>query len=291
MSLPFKKLGLGGGGAKGILHIGALRELAKHQELHFPDGVYGTSVGAIIGVFVAFGIPFTDDFLNDKTEALALSSLVPALTFETVQKAFPEKGAFTMDVFQEKMISIFKTCGLDIENLKISDAKMPLYIIASNITKGVPTIFTENVTIIDALRCSCALPFVYRPQELYGQLYIDGDVFLPYIGLLEKDAFVLSLKTHSYAKINPKTVQDVQFLTYIREVYNMSVNATYKLSQNNTTLDLGYPGLLAESDLSDFDIPHILSVSEESMRGFLVSKGFLKEFSEVVNAGSSNHLK
>jgi predicted acylesterase/phospholipase RssA len=106
MSLPFKKLGLGGGGAKGILHIGALQELAKHQKLYFPDGVFGTSVGAIIAVFVAFEIPFTDDFLNDKKDTLALSSLVPPFTFETIQKGFPEKGTFTMDVFQEKMRNI-----------------------------------------------------------------------------------------------------------------------------------------------------------------------------------------
>jgi hypothetical protein len=39
---PFKKIILGGGAAKGILHFGALQELSKHQELYFPGGVYGT---------------------------------------------------------------------------------------------------------------------------------------------------------------------------------------------------------------------------------------------------------
>jgi hypothetical protein len=291
MSLPFKKLGLGGGGAKGILHVGALRELAKHQKLHFPNGVYGTSIGAILAVFVAFEIPFGDNFMDDKKDTLALSKLVPELTFETIQTAFPEKGTFTMDVFQDKVSSIFKSSGLDIQSLKIRDAKMPLYIIASNITKGIPTIFTGDVAIIDALRCSCALPFVYRPQELYGQLYIDGDTFLPYIGLLEKDAFVLSLKGHSYAKINPKTIQDIPFMNYIREVYNMGVNTGIKLSQNDITIELGYPSLLAESDLGDFDIPDILRVSGESMRGFLISKGLFKELSEVVSARPSDHLE
>lgn len=291
MSLPFKKLGLGGGGAKGILHVGALRELAKHQKLYFPDGVYGTSIGAILAVFVAFEIPFEENFMNDKKDVLALGNLVPAITFETIQTGFPEKGAFTMDVFQEKVSSIFKLSGLDIKTLKICDAKMPLYIIASNITKGVPTIFTENVTIIDALRCSCALPFVYRPQELYGQLYIDGDAFLPYIGALERDAFVISLKKHTHPKFTPKTLKDISILTYVREVYNMGVSVGFKFCQNDTTLDLGYPSLLAESDLNDFDIPDILRVSGESMRGFLISKGFLKELSEVVSGRSSDHLK
>ena len=42
---------------KGIMYIGALRELSRHQELVFPDGVYGVSVGAIVGTYIAFGLP------------------------------------------------------------------------------------------------------------------------------------------------------------------------------------------------------------------------------------------
>jgi hypothetical protein len=292
MSLPFKKLGLGGGGAKGVLHVGALIELSKYQNLYFPEGVYGTSIGAIIAVCVAFQVPITSSFFDDKKDVLAIESLVPALTFETLQTGFSGKGVFTMDTFREKMISAFKlSMSLDIESLKIKDAKMPLYIIASNITKGVPTVFTENITLIDALCCSCCLPFVYRPQELYGQLYIDGDAFLPYIGLLERDAFVISLKTPSYVKITPKTLADIPIHTYIREIYNTGVKCNYNLQKHENTLDLSYPNLIAESDLNDFDLQDILRVSGESMRSFLVSKRLLKELPEVFHAGSTNHLK
>jgi patatin-like phospholipase/acyl hydrolase len=57
---PFQKLALGGGGVKGILHIGALQELSKHQPLIFPEGVYGSSIGAVIGTYVAFGLPIDE---------------------------------------------------------------------------------------------------------------------------------------------------------------------------------------------------------------------------------------
>lgn len=292
MSLPFKKLGLGGGGAKGILHVGALIELSKYQNLYFPEGVYGTSIGAIIAVCIAFQVPITTSFFNDKKDILAIERLVPALTFETLQTGFSGKGMFMMNTFREKMIHTFNSSmSLDLETLKIKDAKMPLYIIASNITKGVPTMFTENITLIDALCCSCCLPFIYRPQELYGQLYIDGDVFLPYIGLLERDAFVISLKTPSYVKITPKTLADIPIHTYIREIYNTGVRCNYNFQKHENTLDLSYPNLVAESDLNDFDIPHILKVSGESLRSFLISKSFLKELPEVLDTRSTNHLK
>jgi NTE family protein len=280
MKLPIKKLGLGGGGAKGILHIGVIQELSKYQELYFPDGVYGTSIGAIIAVYVAFQIPFDEDFFKDKSDFFALSGMVPEVTFDIIKSAFPQKGMFTMDIFREKMIALFKLSGLDIETLTLADAKMPLFIVASNISKGVPTIFSENVSIIDALRCSCALPFVFRPQELYGQLYIDGDAFVPYIGLIEKDAFVVSLKTHSYAKITPDNITDIPLSTYIREIYNTGVKTGFDFQRNDTTIDLLYPGLVAESDLNDFDIQDILQTAAKSLRDFLLSKGIDQKGSE-----------
>jgi len=280
MKLPIKKLGLGGGGAKGILHFGALKELSKYQELYFPDGVYGTSIGAVIAVYVAFQIPFDEDFFKDKTNFFGLSSMVPDLTFDVIKSAFPEKGMFSMDIFVKQMVSMFKLSGLDIETLTLKDAKMPLYIIASNITKGVPSVFSGDVTIIDALRCSCALPLVFRPQELYGQLYIDGDAFLPYVGTLQPDAFVISLKTHSYAKMTPGNIGNVSLPVYIREIYNIGVKNGYKFQRNKTTLDLLYPKLLAESDLNDFDISDILKSAGKSLRDFLLSKGIDEEGSE-----------
>jgi hypothetical protein len=56
----FKILALSGGGSKGYLHIGALEILEeKVGNLHeyFKEGIYGCSVGSIIGTAIAFGIP------------------------------------------------------------------------------------------------------------------------------------------------------------------------------------------------------------------------------------------
>ena len=191
-----------------------------------------------------------------------------------------------MDVFCKKLSEVFKLKNLDIETLKVKDAKMPLYIVASNITKGVPTIFTGDVLLIDAIRCSCCLPVVYRPQELYGQLYIDGDAFLPYIGSLHKDALVLSLKTH-WDKISLKTYEDMSLFTYIRVVYNLGVMNIIELHKTDLTVELGYPKLLAESNLDDFDLRHVFKIAGDSIRSFLVSKGFLEELPEVIDSGST----
>lgn len=286
MSLPFRKLGLGGGGAKGILHIGALRELAKHQKLFFPDGVYGCSVGSIIATFLAFEVPLDDNFLGMSKQFFSLEKFTPKLTFENILTGFSGKGVFTMDKFRHELKELFMLKNLDIETLKIKDAKMPLYIVASNISKGVPTIFTGDILLIDAMRCSCCLPVVYRPQELYGQLYIDGDAFLPYIGSLHKDALILSLKTHS-ARITPQNIEDMPIVTYMRDVYHMGTVNVIELHKTDLTIDLSYTGLCAETNLADMDVPDILKTSSELVRTFLISKSLLKEFPEVIDGRST----
>jgi len=283
MSLPFRKLGLGGGGVKGILHIGALRELAKHQPLEFPDGIYGCSIGSIMAAYISFGLPVDDKLLKLTKKHLSSDKIIPNLSFKNITSSMSEKGMFTMDLFKENLYELFNECGIDIKTKKISDAKMPLYIIASNITKGIPTIFTGDVSVIDALCCSCCMPGIFRPQEMYDQLYIDGDMFIPNIGSLHKDALILSLKTHLPLKITPKTIGDMSILDFIRQVYNMGVINHIEFHKTDLTVDLAYPKLFADSDLDEFDIDDILKIAESLMRGFLISKSLLKELPEVSN--------
>jgi NTE family protein len=279
MSLPFKKLALGGGGAKGILHVGALQELRKYQDLHFPDGVYGCSIGAVIATVVAFGLPVDSKLIELTKEHLSINKVSPKLTFNDITHSLSHKGLFSMDLFEEKLCVVFGELGLDIRNKKIRDAKMPLYIIASNISKGIPTVFTKDVPILSALKCSCCIPGVFKPQELYGQIYIDGDIFTPCIGVSHPDALNISLKTHVIEKITPENIGLMSPLIYMRQIVNMSVINFIETQKTDLTLELMYPELMSDSELSEFNSEDILKVSGESTRGFLITKSFLKELS------------
>jgi predicted patatin/cPLA2 family phospholipase len=279
MSLPFKKLALGGGGAKGILHIGALQELSKHQKLDFPDGVYGCSIGSVIATVVAFGLPIDSKLIELTKEHLSMSKVTPKLTFNDITNSLSHKGVFGMELFEEKICIVFEELGIDIRSKKIRDAKMPLYIIASNISKGIPTIFTKDVPILSALKCSCCIPGVFKPQELYGQIYIDGDIFTPCIGITQSDALEISLKTNIIEKITPENIGSMSPLIYMRQIVNMSVINFIELQKTELTLEIIYPELMSDSELSEFDTDDILKVANESMRNFLVTKSFLKELS------------
>jgi hypothetical protein len=291
MSLPFRKLGLGGGGIKGILHIGALRELQQHQPLHFPDGIYGCSVGSIIATYLSFGLPADDRLVELSKKYISMEKITHKLTFQDISSVLTSKGVFSMDMFEKVMLEMFSEVGIDLKNKKIGDTLQPLYIIASNITKGIPTIFTKDVPIIDALKCSCCIPGIFKPQSLYNQIYIDGGVFVPCISWIQPDALVLSLSKTTTTKMTPQTINTVSPIDFIKDVYAMSVNHFMDIHATDLIVSLSYPKLTSDSNLEEFDIDDILRKSEDSLRRFLIAKGYCQELSEVSNVGLSSHLE
>lgn len=282
MSVPFRTLGLGGGGIKGILYIGALRELQKHQELYFPDGVYGSSVGAILATYLAFGLPLD----MDAGQIFRTSSFIPEPDYSKLPEMISLKGVFTMDTLEKTLISIFMQKGVDIRTKVIGDAKMPLYIFASNLTKGKPTIFTKNVPVLEALKCSCCIPGIFRPQVLYDQVYVDGDLFVPSVDKFIPDtsnALCLSLKKHvkELQSFVPSTIEPMSPLTYVHDMYTLVTLNFFHQVKKSCTLQLSYPNLTSTADLSKFDIDDIFRTGSSSLTRFLSSKSGNKEGAKV----------
>lgn len=287
---PFLKIGFGAGGIKGILHIGALRELQKYQELRFPNGIYGCSVGSVIATYLSFNLPIDDRAVQLTKKYLTFEKITPKPSFNDIRNALADKGVFSMDLFEKNMIDMFGEAGIDIQNKKIGDANQPLYIIASNITKGIPTIFSKDVPILDALKCSCCIPGIFKPQTLYGQLYVDGGMLVPCISWIQPDALVFSLTKQKTCKITVDTIGSMSPLDYMKNIYSMSINHFMAMHKNDNIVTLSYPDLQSDSDLNEFDVDDVLSTAENSLRGFLASKGLLEKVPEILDIGCSDHL-
>lgn len=279
MSLPFLTLALGGGGMKGVLQIGALRELSKSQELYFSEGVYGCSIGSILATYIAFELPI-EKAEESIRKYLSFDRVVPKFSISHFQNVFSTKGAFEMDMFEKTFIDLFDEHGIDIRNKKIKDAHMPLYIVSSNISKQKATVFSNNVSIIEAVKASCCIPGVFKPHQLYGDLYLDGGLFVPFLGSVipnKEDALILSLEKHSHTKITPSTIESISPVEYARDLYSITMRQFHDSQKTKNTLTLTYPNLFSDSDLSTFNIDDILQSGEKQLRGFLCSKSTLKE--------------
>lgn len=287
----FQKLALGGGGMKGILHIGALQHLSKQQSLEFPQGVYGCSIGSIIATYVAFGLPI-ENMKSLVQKYLDMDNVVPKSSFSDMLKAFSTKGMYSMDLFEQTVSSMFLEAGLDIQDKKISDSKMPLYIISSNITKGVPSILTGNIPLLTALKCSCCIPGVFRPQELYGSLYVDGDLFSPCIASIVKPdtvSLVLSLVKQKGEPITSKNVDKLSPIDYVYQMYLMMMIRFYKAQKDDNMVSLYYPGLRSTSNVKDLNIDEIFKSAEEQLESFL-TKRTNQSLTEVIDGGETDEF-
>lgn len=147
-------LALGGGAAKGIAHIGALKAFEEEQiRIHC---ISGTSAGALIASYYAFGRPA--DSILSICSTLNLSKIINF----TLKRG----GLFSTDSIREMI-------QRDLGDCRIEDADIPLAICATDIETGEQLIFREG-NLADAVCASMAVPGLFVPVEIDGRILVDG---------------------------------------------------------------------------------------------------------------------
>lgn len=147
---------LGGGGARGLAHVGVLKVLEKNGIK--ADVVAGCSMGAIIGYFYAAGrgAKEIEDFILQTRISEFFDFSIGQLGIRRTDKM--------KEVFEKfSGVKYFK-------NLEI-----PLYINATSISDGKEKVFSKG-KIFSAVRASLSIPGVFEPCEIEGKYYIDGGV-------------------------------------------------------------------------------------------------------------------
>ena len=160
---------LSGGGAKGLMHIGVLQALLENNIE--PDIISGTSAGSIIGAVYAAG--YSPEYMLKMAEQTSLFKILRAIRF-------PGVGIVKMDYLQHRLEEVILKDNF--ESLKI-----PLYVCATNLNAGRAVIFNEG-SLIDKITASCAVPWLFKPVMINGQMYADGGITnnLPAIAIRDK---------------------------------------------------------------------------------------------------------
>ena len=151
---PTLGVALGGGFARGIAHIGALKVL---EEENIPvDFVAGTSVGAIIGAGYCSGMT-----------AAELADMARTLRFADFARLTLSRYGFYSN---DRMVRFFARM---MKQHTFEDLKIPLAITATEFRTGEAAVFTKG-PLVDPIRASCAYPGMFLPVVIDGQSYIDG---------------------------------------------------------------------------------------------------------------------
>jgi len=147
---------LGGGGARGLSHIGVMKVLEEHGI--YPDVIAGTSIGALVGALYASGLRAGDieralrldlrrlAMLADVR--LSLSGLVQGKRVTSALKAF-------------------------LGDLDFADLKIPFACVATDIVKG-QQIVMRTGPVITAVRASISVPGLFTPVKVRGRYLVDG---------------------------------------------------------------------------------------------------------------------
>ena len=182
-------LALGGGGARGLAHIGVLRVLEK-EEIPI-DLIAGTSVGALVGGAYASGS--SSEELQKKTEAYLNSHEFRSSAIRAFEAAHA-KGEISLAQKIETYLrnhfyliqAMFKpgilsnedfqvTIDYFIPDIQIEETRIPFRAVATDLVSGGEITFSEG-SLRQAVMASCAVPGAMMPLEEGERLLSDGGV-------------------------------------------------------------------------------------------------------------------
>jgi len=152
--IPTVGLALGGGFARGIVHVGVLKVL---EEENIPVRcVAGTSVGALIGAAYCSGITPAE-----------LEQVAARVRFRDLARWTLSRLGFATNLrmltFLNKLLKV-KT---------FEELRIPLAVTATDFTSGEGVVFRSG-PLADPVRASCAYPGVFLPVTVNGRLLVDG---------------------------------------------------------------------------------------------------------------------
>jgi len=147
-------LALGGGFARGIVHVGVLKALEKENiPISF---VAGTSVGALIGAAYCSGVTPSE-----------LEEIAARVRFRDLARWTLSRYGFATN---QRMISFLNRI-LKVKTFE--ELRIPLAITATDFASGDGVVFRSG-PLADPVRASCAYPGVFLPVMVNGRLLVDG---------------------------------------------------------------------------------------------------------------------
>jgi NTE family protein len=147
-------LALGGGGARGMAHVGVLQVLEREG---FPiDCIAGTSVGSLVGAAYAAGLR------GERLTTMALQ-----MRWRDIGNlVWPRDGLVSFAKLESFLVNVMG-------DLTFADLQIPYAAVAANLAAGNPVILKTG-RVAPAVRASCSVPGIVTPVDMDGLRLVDG---------------------------------------------------------------------------------------------------------------------
>lgn len=222
---------LSSGGARGVAHIGVIKELEKHGfEI---SSIAGTSMGALVG-----GIYATEKLDIYKEWMCSLDKMD---IFNLIDLTFSRNGIIKGDKILRQMQGM-------IPDKQIEDLNIPYVAIATDIINEKEIVFDKG-SLYEAIRASISIPTVFTPLLREKTYLVDGGILNPVpinrVKRTENDILIVvnvnSRIENPYSEIEDESKEVKKYSKYINGIINKLNN----LVPNGNNIDkIGYYNLL-----------------------------------------------
>lgn len=155
---PVVGVALGGGGARGIAHIGVLRVLEREG---MPvDCIAGTSIGGIMAAAYASGL--TPDQLEEEAKNTTNAWQMLRLADPGPLKHGLLRGKRLQDYFEARL-----------GNKTFADLRIPLALVSVDLNARQEAVITDGPLSL-AVRATISVPGLFMPVEVQGKRLVDG---------------------------------------------------------------------------------------------------------------------
>lgn len=184
--MPIKHLVIAGGGPIGLQFLGAIEHLNEEEfwKLEDIESIYATSIGTFIGAFICLKY----DWLTINTYIIERPwHDVFKLNGKQIFDAFYYKGLYDKKIFETTFKPLLEAKDLSLnttlkELYEYSKIEFHLYAFELNKFEIADISYKTHpeLSLVQAIFMSSALPGVFTPTILDGGCYIDGGVMANY---------------------------------------------------------------------------------------------------------------
>lgn len=291
--LNITHLVISGGGMRGAVYIGALRYLYLENLHKNITHISGTSIGAFIGLAIAFKLDIED--IEDIVKTAINDTKLCNIPYKNCIKIITECGLTNIDLLTNHMKNKIKTKykNLDEKITFLYLAKrfgVNYYISTTNIYTCKNKMFcledTPNVCVFKACAASMSIPLLFKPTKIGDDYYYDGGLTnnLP-INIFKDVPYdnILGLLIHKdYKKICDDSIipkPKISILYLLKQLINIYEDKRVKIVIENhiddDKIDYYYiPDNYPDIKLINFEFKNkgiIMTLTDEVINNFIYS--------------------